>query len=64
MLCSADSEYMELATEVVPQANAPVIVAGHPKDHIESLRALGVKDFVEVGVNAVEVLSKWQEALA
>jgi methylmalonyl-CoA mutase len=64
VLCSADSEYMELATEVVPQANAPVIVAGHPKDHIESLRALGVKDFVEVGVNAVEVLSKWQEALA
>lgn len=64
VLCSSDSEYLRLAKEVVPQANAPVIVAGHPKDHIESLRALGVKDFVYIGVNAVEVLSKWQEALA
>jgi len=39
------------------------VVAGNPKEQMETLMALGVKDFVHVGVNAVEVLSRWQEAL-
>lgn len=63
VLCSSDPEYLPFAQEVVSQTKAPVIVAGNPKDHIEALKAAGVKDFVYVGVNAVEVLSKWQEAL-
>ena len=64
VLCSSDAEYLALAKEIIPQTKAPVIVAGNPKEQIEALRAAGVKDFVYVGVNAVEVLSKWQEALA
>ena len=64
VLCSSDPEYLAFAQEVVRQTKAPVIVAGNPKEHIEALKAAGVKDFVYVGVNAVEVLSKWQEALS
>ena len=64
VLCSSDPEYLAFAKEIVPQTKAPVLVAGNPKEQIESLRAAGVRDFVYVGVNAVEVLSKWQEALA
>jgi methylmalonyl-CoA mutase len=64
VLCSSDSEYLAFAQEMVAQTKAPVIVAGNPKEHIEALKAAGVKDFVYVGVNAVEVLSKWQEALS
>ena len=63
VLCSSDAEYLALAKEVVPQTKAPVLVAGNPKEQIDLLRAAGVKDFVYVGVNAVEVLSRWQEAL-
>jgi methylmalonyl-CoA mutase len=64
VLCSSDPEYLALAKEIVPQTKAAVLVAGNPKEQIEALRAAGVKDFVYVGVNAVEVLAKWQEALA
>jgi methylmalonyl-CoA mutase len=64
VLCSSDAEYLALAKEIVPQTKAPVLVAGNPKEQIDALRVAGVKDFVYVGVNAVEVLSRWQEALA
>ena len=64
VLCSSDAEYAALAKEICPQTKAPVVVAGNPKEQIETLKALGVKDFVYLGVNAVEVLSRWQEALA
>jgi methylmalonyl-CoA mutase len=64
VLCSSDAEYTALAKEICARTKAPVAVAGNPKEQIETLKALGVKDFVYLGVNAVEVLSRWQEALA
>jgi methylmalonyl-CoA mutase len=64
VLCSSDPEYVALAKEIIPKTNAPVLVAGNPKEQMETLRAAGVRDFVYVGINAVEFLSKWQEALA
>lgn len=63
VLCSADAEYLALAREIVPQASAPVIVAGNPKDQIDELRAAGVADFVHVLSNAVETLTRWQDRL-
>jgi methylmalonyl-CoA mutase len=62
VLCSSDPEYVALAKEICPQTKAPVVVAGNPREQVEALKAIGVKDFVYVGVNAVEVLSRWQEA--
>ena len=64
VLCSSDPEYKALAKEICPQTKSPVVIAGNPKDQIDALKALGVKDFVYLGVNAVDVLSGWQEALA
>jgi methylmalonyl-CoA mutase cobalamin-binding subunit len=64
VLCSSDAEYVALAKEICSQTKVPVVVAGDPKEQIEMLKSLGVKDFVYMGVNAVEVLSRWQEALA
>ncbi len=63
VLCSSDPEFVALAKEICPQTKAPVVIAGNPKEQTEALKAIGVKDFVYVGVNAVEVLSRWQEAL-
>jgi len=64
VLCSSDPEYLTLAKEIVPKTNAPVLVAGNPKDEIEALKAVGIRDFIYLGMNAVETLSRWQEALA
>jgi methylmalonyl-CoA mutase len=63
VLCSADAEYLDLAREVVPQAKAPVIVAGNPTDRVEALKAAGVAGFVHAGSNAVETLTEWQDRM-
>lgn len=64
VLCSSDAEYLDLAKSVCSQTKSPVVVAGNPKEHLDALRAAGVRDFVYLGMNAVETLSRWQEALA
>jgi len=63
VLCSSDQEYLPFATEICGKTKAPVIIAGNPKDHIEALRAAGVKDFAFLGMDAVKFLSHWQEVL-
>jgi methylmalonyl-CoA mutase len=64
VLCGSDPEYLALAKEIVPQTKAPVVVAGNPRDDIEALKAVGIRDFIYLGMNAVETLSRWQKALA
>jgi methylmalonyl-CoA mutase len=64
VLCSSDPEYLALAKEICAQTKAPVLVAGNPKEQVEVLKAAGVRDFIYLGMNAVETLSRWQEALA
>jgi methylmalonyl-CoA mutase len=64
VLCSADSEYLAFAQDICGQAKSPVLVAGNPKEQIDTLRAAGVKDFVYLGMDALNFLSKWQEALS
>jgi methylmalonyl-CoA mutase len=63
VLCSSDPEYLAFAEEICKQTKLPVIVAGNPKDQLAALRAAGVKDFAYLGMDAVEFLSRWQEAL-
>jgi methylmalonyl-CoA mutase len=63
VLCSSDSEYLAFAKDICQQTKSPVIVAGNPKDQLAALRAAGVKDFAYQGMDAVEFLSRWQEAL-
>ncbi len=63
VLCSSDAEYLPLAQAVCAQVRVPVIVAGNPKEQVESLRAAGVADFVHVLSNAVDTLTRWQDRL-
>jgi methylmalonyl-CoA mutase len=63
VLCSSDPEYLAFAEDICKQTKSPVIVAGNPKDQIAALRSAGVKDFAYQGMDAVEFLARWQEAL-
>jgi methylmalonyl-CoA mutase len=63
VLCSSDPEYLAFAEDICRQTKAPVLIAGNPKEQIAALRAAGVKDFAHLGMDAVEFLSRWQEAL-
>lgn len=67
VLCSADSEYLEMATALESKLKTlgreiPVIVAGNPQS-IEQLRAAGVADFIHIRSNPIETLTKWQQRL-
>ncbi|MGA2434798.1 MAG: methylmalonyl-CoA mutase family protein [Bryobacteraceae bacterium] len=63
VLCSSDPEYLTLAREVCPQTQAPVVVAGNPKEEIDALTQAGVAGFVHAMSNAVETLPFWQDKL-
>jgi methylmalonyl-CoA mutase len=63
ILCSSDPEYVAFAQEVCAAVKVPVIVAGNPKEQIESLKAAGVQGFIHIASDAVEVLTDWQNRL-
>ena len=63
VLCSSDPEYPALAQEICPTAPAPVIVAGYPKDQIETLQSAGVQGFIHIQSDAVRTLTEWQDRL-
>jgi len=67
VLCSSDSEYLALATEVIEklkalERNTPILIAGNPES-AEQLRAAGVADFVHIRSNPIELLTAWQQRL-
>ena len=67
VLCSSDPEYFAIATELLGELKArglktPVLVAGNP-DTAEQLRAAGVRDFVHLRSNPLELLTRVQELL-
>lgn len=66
VICSSDKEYPELAPEIcrkIKEGNPEikVIIAGNPKEHIESLNASGVDGFIHARSNALEMLGRYQE---
>ncbi|MDZ7636879.1 MAG: methylmalonyl-CoA mutase family protein [Bryobacterales bacterium] len=68
VLCSSDEEYVELAREACPRLraaihNVKIIVAGFPKEHMDTLKELGVDEFVHVRTVAQDALSYWQQQL-
>ncbi|MGO9240547.1 MAG: methylmalonyl-CoA mutase family protein [Bryobacteraceae bacterium] len=63
VLCASDGEYLALAQEVCPKVQAPVIVAGNPKEQITALEHAGVAGFLHIQSNAVETLAAWQDRL-
>jgi len=68
VLCSSDEEYAELGPKFCEMAkteapNSKRVLAGFPKDIVESLKEAGMQDFIHIKSNALETLAKYQEVL-
>lgn len=67
-ICSTDETYPELVPPLVAaiksrNPNVKIILAGYPKDQIEAHKKAGVNDFIFLGADAVEILSRLQSEL-
>ena len=68
VLCSADDEYLGLTMKVADFFNyekkkPTLLIAGFPKDDIESLKEMGVDDFIHVKTNMLETLQQFNQKL-
>ncbi|MDR1847409.1 MAG: methylmalonyl-CoA mutase family protein [Bacteroidales bacterium] len=66
VLCSADEEYVTLAEGVCPALKGKIkhiVVAGNPVEQAETLRNLGVTDFIHVKTNVLDALERYNAAL-
>ena len=62
VLCSTDDTYPELVPQFVKaikqiDKNALCILAGYPKEQIETHKQSGIDDFIFVGANVVQVIN-------
>lgn len=65
VLCSSDDEYATLGVEFAQKAqeNVIAVLAGYPKDLIETLETNGLKNFIHVKSNILEELKRYQKEL-
>ena len=68
VICSSDEEYAGYAGELSmnlkqKNKNIQVVIAGYPKDMVDSLKAAGVDDFIHVRVNVAETLAGYNKRL-
>ena len=68
VLCSADDEYLGLTMKVsdffnYEEKKPQLLVAGYPKDDIDSLKEMGVSEFIHVKTNMLETLQKYNQLL-
>ena len=68
VICSTDDTYPDIVPPLAKAVKAArpdmlIILAGYPKDHIESFKAAGVDEFLHVRANALELLVKVQKHL-
>lgn len=65
VLCSSDEEYAEIATEAkkLLDDKAIMVIAGYPKNSIESLQKEGIKHFIHIKSNLLETLYQFQREL-
>ncbi|MFO8086300.1 MAG: methylmalonyl-CoA mutase family protein [Bacteroidales bacterium] len=68
VICSSDDDYVEyvpeLATMIKTEDNSKtLVVAGYPKEHIESFKQAGVDDFVHVKSNLLDTITAYQKKL-
>jgi methylmalonyl-CoA mutase len=64
VICSSDEEYATLGGPVASDVKkaipgVQVVVAGYPKDILETLKTAGVDDFIHVRSNVLETLKKF-----
>ena len=66
VLCSSDDEYAELTKPVCDMLKGKVkslVLAGFPKEMVETYKGYGIDEFIHVKTNALETLQKFQEKL-
>jgi methylmalonyl-CoA mutase len=65
VLCSSDDEYPAFAREIAGElaGKCILVIAGHPKTHIEEIRETGFEHFIHAGSNVLGELRKFQELL-
>ena len=66
VLCSSDDEYAELTEPVCRALKGKVkslVLAGFPKDMVDTYRGYGIDEFIHVKTNALECLTAFQKQL-
>ena len=66
VLCSSDDEYAELtkpACDILKGHVKSIVLAGFPKDMVETYRSYGVDEFIHVKTNVLEALTAFQKQL-
>jgi len=68
VICSSDDEYSQIVPEICRKIKAmdqgkTILVAGYPKEILESLKDAGVDDFIHLRSNLFESLKKFQSIL-
>lgn len=68
VICSSDKEYKELVPAICQRLgnldDRPVVVlAGYPKEDVESYKEAGVDEFIYSGCNVLETLNRFQKKL-
>jgi len=68
VICSTDDTYPEIVPSLVSALKADnsdmvVIVAGYPKDHIDSFKEAGVDDFIHIRANCYDMNVQLQQQL-
>ncbi len=65
VLCSSDDEYPGLAAKVLPllKDRCIPIVAGYPREKLETLKENGIEHFIHLRSNVLEVLQHFQQLL-
>ena len=68
VICSSDEEYATLGTEIAQKLRAAnndliLVVAGYPKEILETLKQAGIDEFIHIRSNLLESLEAYQEKL-
>ena len=66
VLCSSDEEYAEIAETACKGLKGKVksiVLAGYPKDMIDTYKGYGINEFIHVKTNVLECLSAFQKLL-
>ncbi|MDZ7743231.1 MAG: methylmalonyl-CoA mutase family protein [Bacteroidota bacterium] len=65
VLCSSDEEYEQVApaAKKLIGNDAILVVAGYPKNILDTLKAKGIENFIHIKSDVLETLSKFQKQL-
>ncbi len=65
VLCSSDDEYINMVPKIQEEVSNDVIlvIAGNPKESLDTLQKMGVKYFISVKSNVLEILQSVNEQL-